>query len=390
MDGVDVLASHQVPELTHGSVLGNVLQSDGRWGRQCKARARQGRARQRRVGQMGGFRGALGLADGELVRASVVDSSLLHGTAVSGRMVTGDGGMHANEHAQLEKVQLSSLRVLVGTPRYMATAVIYGELGVVPLKLQTAMALLRLWGRSLAYRVTAEYRKLLHGMVRRELRGRRGRGNVYARRFVIASSLIFGPDRAGVVLLASPKKRRWDENLRLAADSAVQLEYARSLQGTLAGRRLLAFKPKFGLSRWLLELASADGVDPLCIVRFFQLRNGGHHLQCMVNKFGIVHAAAGCRCGALVEDPPHLFFGCAHTALQREKLFRRLGTAPGIGPHLVVAVRSDTPAAQWQWLNELLDARNARYEAALPEVLAATMVFVGQVLVNHPLYARRQ
>jgi hypothetical protein len=38
----------------------------------------------------------------------------------------------------------------------------------------------------------------------------------------------------------------------------------------------------------------------------------------------------------------------------------------------------------------LLDARNARYEAALPEVLAATMVFVGQVLVNHPLYARRQ
>jgi hypothetical protein len=110
----------------------------------------------------------------------------------------------------------------------------------------------------------------------------------------------------------------------------------------------------------------------------------------MVNKFGVVHATAGCRCGALIEDPPHLFFGCAHTALQREVLFHRLESAPGIGHHLVVAVRSGTPAAQWQWLNELLDARNARYETALPEVLAATMIFVGQVLATHLLYARRQ
>ena len=141
---------------------------------------------------------------------------------------------------------------------------------------------------------------------------------------------------------------------------------------------------------WLLELASAEGVDPLCVVRFFQFRNGGHHLQCMVNKFGKAHEAAGCRCGALVEDPPHLFFGCDLTAPQREVLFRRLVLAPGIGHHLVAAVRSGTPAAQWQWLNELMDARNARYEAALPEVLAATMDFVGQVLATHPLYARRQ
>ena len=92
VSGEEVEPGLAVQELSLGQVLGNWLQHDGRWGTQAEKRARSGRVKERRMKEMGGFRGGLAMADAALVRESLVDAALMNGAVVSGRMASGDGG----------------------------------------------------------------------------------------------------------------------------------------------------------------------------------------------------------------------------------------------------------------------------------------------------------
>ena len=117
-------------ELGLGQVLGNWLQHDGRWGTQAEKRARSGRVKERRMKEMGGFRGGLAMADAALVRESLVDAALMNGAVVSGRIASGDGGMTAAQQAELKRVQRRSVRAITGAPKATSTAAVDAEMGI--------------------------------------------------------------------------------------------------------------------------------------------------------------------------------------------------------------------------------------------------------------------
>ena len=67
------------------------------------------------------------MADAVVVRESVVDSAMLLRAHLSGRIITGAGGMTTTQHAELERVHKRSIRVVTGTPRYAATAAVHAR-----------------------------------------------------------------------------------------------------------------------------------------------------------------------------------------------------------------------------------------------------------------------
>ena len=122
-----------VPESTVAKILGGWLQSDGRWEVQCKERGKRARAKERRLAQMGGWRGGLAVADAALVREAIIDSALLLQSLISGHIAARDGGMTAAQHGELLRVQKRTVRVVTGAPAYACWAALYAELGVVSL-----------------------------------------------------------------------------------------------------------------------------------------------------------------------------------------------------------------------------------------------------------------
>ena len=80
---------------------------------------------------------------------------------------------------------------------------------------------------------------------------------------------------------------------------AVQREYSARLQLTASGRKLLAFKPRFGLAKYLVAAAMDSRIAPLEVVRLLQFRTGGHHLQCMVDRWRADGHTTPCRCGTV-------------------------------------------------------------------------------------------
>ena len=133
-------------------------------------------------------------------------------------------------------------------------------------------------------------------------------------------------------------------------------------------------------------------IAPLEIVRLLQFRTGGHHLQCMVDRWRADGHTTPCRCGAATEDVPHLFFACGSTAVERGVLMTelRVALAKAEGAaEAMAAAEAAGPAALWQWLNELLDASNRVYLDALPAVLVAVTRYIRRVLAGHPLYGGR-
>ena len=129
------------------------------------------------------------------------------------------------------------------------------------------------------------------------------------------------------------------------------------------------------------------------VVRLLQFRTGGHHLQCMVDRWRADGHTTPCRCGADIEDVPHLFFACGSTERERAKLTAELRAALAKEAGAVEAIAAAAtmgPEMQWQWLNEILDARNQVYLDALPAVLVAVTEFIKRVLAVHPLYGGRK
>ena len=88
-------------------------------------------------------------------------------------------------------------------------------------------------------------------------------------------------------------------------EGAVQREYTRQLQATATGRRMLAFKPKYGIAAYLLVAARDASISPLAVVRLMQFRTHGHHLQAKADQFRGDGRSTPCRCGSEREDPPH-------------------------------------------------------------------------------------
>ena len=77
----------------------------------------------------------------------------------------------------------------------------------------------------------------------------------------------------------------------------------------------------------------------------------------------------------------------ARAALMAE-LQTALAKAEG-ATEAMAAAATMGPEVQWQWLNEILDARNQVYLDALPAVLVAVTTFIKRVLAVHPLYGGR-
>jgi hypothetical protein len=384
-----------VAEYTRGKVLGDWLQNDGKWEVQGTERAKRGRAKERRLAQMGGWRGGLAMADAAVVREAVIDSALLLRSLLSGYVAAGARGMSARRHSELLRVQRRSVRVITGAPKYAAWAATYAEVGVISLTLAAAVEVMRFWGRLRKYEARAPIRRAIMGVVRRELNGASGAArNWVGKRFVIAAALVCGPQAAAARLAdESSSQTAWATAVQGDVEQAVQREYERQLQRTATGRRLLVFKPKFGLAAYLLVAAADANISPLAVVRLMQFRTHGHHLQDKADQFRGDGRSSGCRCGSEREDPPHLFFACAATATERQAMVGAIeqALAPVAGAmDGLRRLQPDDALGKWIWLNALLDVRNPGYRAALPAVLKAVTEFIKQVLAKHPLYARRR
>ena len=219
------------------------------------------------------------------------------------------------------------------------------------------------------------------------------KSNRFARRIIVAAAMVFGAeDAARAIEDDSSSNAAWKQRLEEAIEMAVQREYSARLQLTASGRKLLAFKPRFGLAKYLVAAAMDPRIPPLMVVRLLQFRTGGHHLQCMVDRWRADGHTTPCRCGADIEDVPHLFFACGSTAVQRAALMAELRAALAKAEGAVEAMTAAAtmgPEVQWQWLNEILDARNQVYLDALPAVLVAVTEFIKRVLAVHPLYGGR-
>ena len=232
------------------------------------------------------------------------------------------------------------------------------------------------------------------GVVRRELvSATRGTRNEVGRRILLAAAVVFGTAAArGRLLDGSASAAQWKRGLDEAAERAVQGEYQRALAMTKTGKQMLRFKPRFGLAAYLVIAAMHPDISALEVVRLFQFRTGGHHLQCLVGKWSSAGGTTQCRCGAPYEDPAHLFFECAATARARVAMYEALAAAlqsvPG-GAEALASSRTMSATSQWVWLNQLLDAHNDLYRAVLPAVLRAVTVFIRRVLAAHPLYGGR-
>ena len=215
VDGRAVDERHAIAELTVGKVLGDWWQSDGRWGRQASERAKRGRTKERRAAQMGALRGVLPMADAVVVRESVVDSAMLLRAHLSGRIITGAGGMTTTQHAELERVHKRSIRVVTGTPRYAATAAVHAEIGAVGLEMSAAIDLMRVYGRFREYDRQHPARRAVLGVVRRELvSATRGTHNEVGRRFLLAAAVVFGAAAArGRLLDGSASAAQWKRGL---------------------------------------------------------------------------------------------------------------------------------------------------------------------------------
>ena len=252
------------------------------------------------------------MADAAVVREAVIDSALLLGALLCGRITNGDGGMSLGRHRELLRVQKRTVRTITGAPKYAAWAAVYAEVGAISLTLAAAIEALRFWGRLREYPARAPIRRAIMGVVLREQRRSTGTtGNWVGKRFVLAAALVCGA-RTGAVRLsdATSTNATWRAAVQADVEGAVQREYTRQLQATATGRRMLAFKPKYGIAAYLLVAARDASISPLAVVRLMQFRTHGHHLQAKADQFRGDGRSTPCRCGSEREDPPHLFFAC--------------------------------------------------------------------------------
>ena len=125
----------------------------------------------------------------------------------------------------------------------------------------------------------------------------------------MAAALVCGAEMGAARLTdGGSTSKAWREAVQRDVEGAVQREYVRQLETTATGRRLLAFKPRYGLAAYLLVAAASANISPLAVVRLMQFRTHGHHLQGKVDQFRGDGRRTTCRCGVGHEDPPHLFF----------------------------------------------------------------------------------